>query len=51
MCEPPLPSRYVRIETEPDEGLNLCEVEVFGTGKNIFGISFRLAHALHRQRC
>ena len=33
ICEPPLLSRFVRIETE-NEGLNLCEVEVFGTGKN-----------------
>ena len=32
ICEPPLPGRYVRIETK-NGGLMLCEVEVFGSGK------------------
>ena len=32
ICEPPLPSRYVRIETT-DGQLQLCEVQVYGAGK------------------
>ncbi len=31
ICEPPLPSRYVKIETK-DERLELCEVQVYGAG-------------------
>ena len=31
ICEPPLPSRYVKIETR-DERLELCEVQVYGAG-------------------
>ena len=33
ICEPPLLGLYVRIRAK-DERLNLCEVEVFGTGRN-----------------
>ena len=32
ICEPPLPGRYVRIETT-DGQLQLCEVQVYGAGK------------------
>jgi hypothetical protein len=31
ICEPPFPSRYVKIETR-DERLELCEVQVYGAG-------------------
>ena len=32
ICEPPVPGRYVKIETNGEESLELCEVEVYGTG-------------------
>ena len=34
ICEPPLPSRYVKIETR-NERLELCEVQVYGAGNEI----------------
>ena len=43
ICEPPLLGRYVRIEVK-DERLELCEVEVFGTGRNINVIDFMKPH-------
>ena len=32
ICEPLVSGRYVKIETNGEESLELCEVEVYGTG-------------------